>query len=177
MDDQLKVGGIRLEPAEVETALVSITRRSPRALVRLWQPEPGTNRSPVANAACRCGLGVDVPGVDRRRRSSVCNGVPVVRRWSSATDESAGSAPRDGPRRGPSHRGSVGAATGDHDCLHLLSGGKDSTYALYQLVERGWRVHALTLDNGFISEGAKENVRRSVADLGITHEFATHRRR
>ena len=63
--------------------------------------------------------------------------------------------------------------TGDIDCLHLLSGGKDSTYALYQLVERGWKVHALTLDNGFISEGAKENVRRSIADLGITHEFAT----
>ncbi len=62
---------------------------------------------------------------------------------------------------------------GEYDCLHLLSGGKDSTYALYQLVDRGWRVHALTLDNGYISEGAKENIRRTVADLGITHEFAT----
>ena len=62
---------------------------------------------------------------------------------------------------------------GDYDCLHLLSGGKDSTYALYQLVDRGWKVHALTLDNGFIAEGAKENVRRTVADLGITHEFVT----
>ena len=64
-------------------------------------------------------------------------------------------------------------STGDYDCLHLLSGGKDSSYALYQLVERGWRVHALTLDNGFISEGAKENIRSSIDALGITHEFAT----
>ena len=64
-------------------------------------------------------------------------------------------------------------STGDYDCLHLLSGGKDSSYALYQLVERGWRVHALTLDNGFISEGAKDNIRRSIDALGITHEFAT----
>ncbi|NIR38663.1 MAG: hypothetical protein GWN79_15915, partial [Actinobacteria bacterium] len=63
--------------------------------------------------------------------------------------------------------------SGEFDCLHLLSGGKDSTYALYQLVARGWKVHALTLDNGFISEGAKENVRRTVADLGIGHEFVT----
>ena len=37
----------------------------------------------------------------------------------------------------------------------------------------GWRVHALTLDNGFISEGAKENIRSSIDALGITHEFAT----
>jgi acyl carrier protein len=35
----------------------------------------------------------------------------------------------------------------------------------------GFEVFALTLDNGFISEGALENVRRSVADLGIDHEF------
>ncbi|MEL7209611.1 MAG: hypothetical protein AAGK32_15475, partial [Actinomycetota bacterium] len=36
--------------------------------------------------------------------------------------------------------------TGQYDCLHLLSGGKDSTYALYQLVAAGFRPYALTLD-------------------------------
>ena len=63
--------------------------------------------------------------------------------------------------------------TGEYDCVALLSGGKDSTYALFQLVEMGFEVYALTLDNGFISDGAKENVRRSMAALGIDHEFAT----
>ncbi len=62
---------------------------------------------------------------------------------------------------------------GRYDCLHLLSGGKDSTYALYKLVELGFEVYAVTFDNGFISEGAKENVRKSVADLGVDHEFIT----
>ena len=32
---------------------------------------------------------------------------------------------------------------GRYDALHLLSGGKDSTYALYQLVELGFEVYAL----------------------------------
>ena len=64
-------------------------------------------------------------------------------------------------------------ATGDYDVLHLLSGGKDSTYALYELVRMGARVFALTLDNGFISEGAKDNARRAVNDLGVDHEFVT----
>ena len=51
--------------------------------------------------------------------------------------------------------------------VHLLSGGKDSTYALYRLVELGFDLFALTLDNGYISEQAKENVRRTVAELGV----------
>ena len=63
--------------------------------------------------------------------------------------------------------------TGRYDCLHLLSGGKDSTYALLRLVEMGFEPYALTLDNGFISDQAKENIRRTVAFLGIDHAFAT----
>ena len=55
----------------------------------------------------------------------------------------------------------------------LLSGGKDSTYALCRLVEMGLSVYAFTLDNGYISEQAKANIRRVVDALGVDHEFAT----
>ena len=165
-DDQLKVNGIRLEPAEVEAALVAHPAID-TALVRLWQPIDAVDRSDVRRCD-RCGLGVDVPGVeiDALGVCSVCRQFdeiePQTREWFRT--------PTDLDERLEAARA---RRTGDYDCLHLLSGGKDSTYALYQLVERGWKVHALTLDNGFISEGAKENVRRSIADLGITHEFAT----
>ena len=37
----------------------------------------------------------------------------------------------------------------------------------------GLRVYAFTLDNGYISEQAKDNIRRVVAALGVEHEFAT----
>ena len=57
--------------------------------------------------------------------------------------------------------------------MMLLSGGKDSTYALCRLVEMGLRVYAFTFDNGYISEQAKDNIRRVVAALGVEHEFAT----
>ena len=53
----------------------------------------------------------------------------------------------------------------------LLSGGKDSTYALAQLVGMGVRVLAFTLDNGYISESAKANIRRVVNVLGVDHVF------
>ncbi len=163
LDDQMKVNGVRLEPAEVEAALVEHPRIA-GAIVRLWTPADR-----VSDQRCvRCGLGTDVPGVeiDGAGVCSVCRSfdevAPQAAAWfrteADLDDRLAAARAR---------------STGDYDCLHLLSGGKDSSYALYQLVERGWRVHALTLDNGFISEGAKENIRRSIDALGITHEFAT----
>jgi amino acid adenylation domain-containing protein len=167
MDDQLKVNGIRLEPAEVEAALVAVDGVE-SALVRVWHPTDRVGRLAPEQRCQRCGLGIDVPGVELDA-AGVCNACrvfeivePQTERWFRTEADLADRLAAARARR-----------TGEYDCLHLLSGGKDSTYALYQLVEQGWKVHALTLDNGFISEGAKENVRRSVADLGITHEFAT----
>jgi acyl carrier protein len=59
------------------------------------------------------------------------------------------------------------ARTGDYDCLVLLSGGKDSTYMLYQLCGLGVKPLVFTLDNGFISEEAKTNMRLVAQSLGV----------
>ncbi|MEM7283266.1 MAG: phosphopantetheine-binding protein, partial [Pseudomonadota bacterium] len=56
-------------------------------------------------------------------------------------------------------------------CLVLFSGGKDSTYMLYQLVTLGLKPLAVTLDNGYVSEGAKENVDRAVRGLKVDHRY------
>ncbi len=167
MDDQLKVNGIRLEPAEVEAALVALDGVE-SALVRVWHPADRVGSIVDSQRCVRCGLGVDVPGVDLDT-DGLCNACRTFDAVAPQTEEWFRTEADLDARLAVARE----RRTGDIDCLHLLSGGKDSTYALYQLVERGWNVHALTLDNGFISEGAKENVRRSVADLGITHEFAT----
>ena len=164
LDDQMKVNGVRLEPAEVEAALVEHPRIA-SALVRLWTPADRCVRSAVRSVWSRHRRA----GARDRRRGRLL-GVSFVRRGRPA-DRRPGSRPR--PISTSASQRPARRSTGDYDCLHLLSGGKDSSYALYQLVERGWRVHALTLDNGFISEGAKENIRRSIDALGITHEFAT----
>jgi len=162
IDDQLSIGGVRLEPGEIEAALVAHPDVT-SAVVRVWTPSIDRVRR-----CGRCGLGTDVPGVDLDGAGtcSVCRSFDVV----APQTETWFRTPVDLDRELERARR---RSTSEYDCIHLLSGGKDSTYALYQLVERGWRVHAFTLDNGFISEGAKANVRRSVADLGITHEFAT----
>jgi hypothetical protein len=61
------------------------------------------------------------------------------------------------------------AAPGYH-CLMSWSGGKDSTFALGQLCrEYGLRVLAFTFDNGFMSPGAMDNMRRVSDHLGVDH--------
>ncbi len=59
----------------------------------------------------------------------------------------------------------------NYDCISLLSGGKDSTYVLARLVGMGLRVLAFTMDNGYISEQAKENIDRIVKRLGVDHVY------
>ncbi|MFK7894092.1 MAG: phosphopantetheine-binding protein, partial [Granulosicoccus sp.] len=62
---------------------------------------------------------------------------------------------------------------GKYDALVLLSGGKDSTYALARLVDMGLQVYAFSLDNGFISDQAKENIDKVCERLGVDHHYAT----
>jgi len=163
IDEQIKVGGIRLEPMEVEEALAAHPAVEACA-VRLWSPSAD---NPTSHCI-RCGLPDNIPGVaiDDDQVCDTCHDydrvAPVAESWFRTPADLGAVLERVAARK-----------TGPYDCLHLLSGGKDSTYALYQLVENGFRPYSLTLDNGFISEGAKDNVRRSVADLGIDHEFVT----
>ena len=161
IDDQLSIGGVRLEPGEIEAALVAHPDVT-SAVVRVWTPTHDR-----VQRCRRCGLGTDVPGIEvDGGLCSVCRSFEVVAPQTTSWFRDLSDLDRQLER-------ARARSTSEYDCIHLLSGGKDSTYALYQLVARGWRVHAFTLDNGFISDGAKENVRRSIADLGITHEFAT----
>lgn len=50
-----------------------------------------------------------------------------------------------------------------------FSGGRDSTYALLYLYEKGFDVTACTYDWGFITTAARENMSRICGQLGIEH--------
>lgn len=59
-----------------------------------------------------------------------------------------------------------------YDCLVPLSGGKDSTYALY-LATKVYKLRtlAVTLDNGYLSNPAKENIKNALANCNADHIF------
>ncbi|MBN2862966.1 MAG: hypothetical protein JXN62_07380 [Bacteroidales bacterium] len=57
-----------------------------------------------------------------------------------------------------------------YDCLVPLSGGKDSTYALYLCTKiYGLRTLAVTLDNGYLSGPARENIKNALDSCDADH--------
>ena len=61
-----------------------------------------------------------------------------------------------------------------YDVCVPFSGGKDSTYVLYKLVkEYDLKIKTFTLDNGFLSDEAKEKINAIVKDFNVDHEYIT----
>lgn len=59
-----------------------------------------------------------------------------------------------------------------YDCLIPLSGGKDSTYALYLCSQvYGLKCLCVTFDNGFLSEYARKNIQNAIRISGADHMF------
>ena len=165
IDQQVKVAGHRVETEEIESALLRVAGIDACSVV-LDRP---SKTGPVAVEHCAsCGIGNDTPGIKLDERGC-CN---LCRDFAKHADRiDAYFRQRDELRE--IIASAAQRKTGEYDCMALLSGGKDSTYALYQLVGMGFKVYALTLDNGYISPEALANAQRVVDDLGIDHEFAS----
>jgi len=59
-----------------------------------------------------------------------------------------------------------------YDAAVGLSGGKDSTYVLCQIVNKyKLKVAAVTYDNGFLTDFAKESIKNTVNKLGVDHYY------
>ena len=59
-----------------------------------------------------------------------------------------------------------------YDCIVGVSGGRDSTYTLYNAVKLGLRPLAVHFDNGWNSEIAVQNIKRATDILGV--DLSTH---
>lgn len=163
-DEQVKIRGVRIELAEVEHALLEHPDIE-QCVLQIIQPDKVPD--PHALSYCtRCGLASNYPDVSFDS-AGVCNTClefdsyrERAQSYFSGMDELRGIFEQVKRER-----------KGDYDCLALLSGGKDSSYALARVAGMGMKVLAFTLDNGFISDGAKRNIKRVVDELGVDHVF------
>jgi amino acid adenylation domain-containing protein len=163
-DRQVKVGGVRIELGEVESVIEDLAGVSAAvALVR----DPSESTKEVVHCV-RCALPSNYPGVTYDD-NGLCGVCQEYDRYRDRAQAYFGT--RDELREILMQAKATGE--GDYDCMMLFSGGKDSSYVLYQLLEMDLKVLAYTLDNGYISEDAKKNIRRIVGTLGVDHVFGT----
>jgi amino acid adenylation domain-containing protein len=159
-DHQVKIAGARIELGEIEARLLEHPdiRECVVAVVN-----PLAARASQALRHCtRCGLASNLPDTsyDAEGVCNICRGYDTYKDQAQAYFKT----PDDLKALVAEMKA---ARTGDYDCLVLLSGGKDSTYMLYQLCGLGLKPLVFNLDNGFISEAAKTNIRRVVQALGV----------
>ncbi|RME99852.1 MAG: amino acid adenylation domain-containing protein, partial [Bacteroidetes bacterium] len=159
-DQQLKIGGIRVEAAEIERAIVAHT--DIQAVGVVLRERANEVAAEDITYCVRCGLPSTYPGV-KQDSQGVCDHCRTYERYAAKVK--AYFKTLDDLRE--IFRQAQARKQGEFDALVLLSGGKDSTYALAQLVEMGYRVLAFTLDNGYISQQALDNVERVAKELGV----------
>ncbi|MEM1256120.1 MAG: amino acid adenylation domain-containing protein [Cyanobacteria bacterium P01_H01_bin.21] len=165
-DRQVKIHGTRIELGEIEAALVAHPDVSASAVSLVQSAAPVQSGS--ITYCTRCGIASNYPGITFDHES-VCDICQSYETYRDRTEQYFKSIDEFKSRLDTARQ----RKQGDYDCMMLLSGGKDSTYALAQLVTMGFKVFAFTLDNGYISEQAKDNIRRVVKTLGVDHQFGT----
>nr|AKP45396.1 non-ribosomal peptide synthase [Cystobacter sp. Cbv34]QQZ45547.1 CysH [synthetic construct] len=163
-DLQIKLRGYRIELGEIESALLSYP-----GIKECIVDSTKTAQSQAAaqlTYCTKCGLASSFPNTTYSAEG-VCNHCEAFDKYRSVVDDYFST--MDELQSIVTEMKSI--HNSKYDCIVALSGGKDSTYALCRMIETGARVLAFTLDNGYISEEAKQNINRVVARLGVDHRY------
>jgi non-ribosomal peptide synthase protein (TIGR01720 family) len=164
-DDQVKVKGYRVELGEIESKMLAHPDIELTA-VTVFQPRASRTKA-VETQCTKCGLPDNYPGttLDTQGVCNTCRDFDTLKerfRPYFKTMADLQGILKEAKR----------TKTGKYDCMVLYSGGKDSTYMLYQLVkELGMTPLVFSHDNGYISEEAKDNIRRVTDDLNVDLVF------
>lgn len=165
VDEQIKLRGYRIELPDIEANLASHPLVENTAVI-LVEGEERVVEEDVINCT-ECGLPSNYPTADFDA-NGVCHLCNSFKKYKQKADRYFKT-----EEDLKSLLTSVKGKNPEYDCLSLLSGGKDSTYILAQLVNMGMKVLAFTLDNGYISNQAKANIQNVVEKLGVDHIYGS----
>lgn len=173
IDAQININGYRVELAEVEAVIASHPQVNECVVLggNTVQTEDTDPVSPVAESEsfCKhCGLSSRYPDA-HLNSAGLCQLCSQFDHNQSRIDEYF----KSNEELTRLITDIKAARRARYDAVVLLSGGKDSTFALSKLVDLGLIVYAFSLDNGFISDQAKDNIDTVCQSLGVDHHYAT----
>jgi amino acid adenylation domain-containing protein/non-ribosomal peptide synthase protein (TIGR01720 family) len=160
IDDQVKVRGYRIELGEIAGAIKTYKEQQEQRPVLTDKIESFALDSSVIRCK-NCLLTSNYPGISFNK-DGICN---ICENYFSKKDfinsyfKDEDQLKTFFKNRKPSNQ--------EYDCLLLFSGGKDSTYTLYKLMEMGLRVLTFTFDNGFISKVAFLNIKNTTEKFKV----------
>ncbi|MFZ6028170.1 MAG: amino acid adenylation domain-containing protein [Chloroflexota bacterium] len=169
IDRQVKIRGFRIELGEIEAALLAYPDVVECAVVDVNTAEKQSAAATDDVAYCvKCVIPSNYPGITFNA-DGVCSMCTTFEKYKDSVKDYFGT--MDDLKE--IFAASRTVHDSKYDCMVLFSGGKDSTYMMYQLVRMGLRVLAYTFDNGYLYQGAKDNILRVVHELGVDHIFGT----
>ena len=159
IDRQVKIRGFRIEPGEIESKLLSYQNEiySNSLLVR-----HNNEIENDVNICKKCLLPSNYPGITFDDQGE-CN---ICREYDSYKKQ-ANKYFKDIEELYLLFQKAKKTKSSEYDCLLLFSGGKDSAYVLYRLVDMGFKVLAFTFDNGYISETSLRNIEKITSRLNV----------
>lgn len=160
-DKQVKLSGYRIELDEIENRLLSFGKYEVKE--DDFDIKIATEKLKDLHRCNECLLPENYPGIEFDD-GGVCNICNEFKKYRSEIESYfKAEADFDGVAA------EMKSNSDQYDCLLLYSGGKDSTYVLYKLIDYGLKVMTYTFDNGYISKTAFKNIEATTNKLGITH--------
>jgi amino acid adenylation domain-containing protein/non-ribosomal peptide synthase protein (TIGR01720 family) len=166
-DNQVKIRGFRIETGEIEAELLKHEAIG-KVVVDVrdnYKRPPGDQ---MTIYCVECGLPSNYPKTVFDS-GGVCNMCRDYRKYKDLADAYFKTS---GEFKGIFERYQT-EKKGEYDCILLFSGGKDSSYVLYNLIGMGLKVLAFTFDNGYISATAFNNIQTMVDELKVDHVVMT----
>lgn len=162
-DEQIKMRGYRIELGEIESNM----KKYPGITNCIVAVKDFNIKKKEVHSCGKCGITTAYPrvSINEKGKCDVCENYgrydeTIKRYFKTSRDLDTLIKTND--------------KTSSYDCLLLYSGGLGAAYALYRLVERGYKVLTVTYDNGYFPKTDLDNIKRITSLLGCDHVFLTH---
>lgn len=165
VDQQVKIRGYRVELEEVrDSILTNLPVQDCVVAVR------DNNKIQREEVVCKnCGITSLYPGVNINE-DGICDICSDMEVYKSYADKYFG----DLNELSRIIKSANVQKESKYDCVLAYSGGRGAAYALYKLVAMGFKVLAMTYDNGYFTKSDIENIKEITCRLNVDHIVLKH---